>query len=502
MLLLAVLLACSGDDSPEPTDSDTTPVVESGDTAIVTVDSATETGTTSPTADTGTPLLTGCAVDRWDPADFAAVYDVGPGQPLSHPNDVPWESIGPSTLVRIWADTTPYQAKWVLDVPGTETDPVVVLGVCDPVTGALPVIEGTGATTRTALDFWSESRGIIKIGGASSPGGSTDASWIYVEDLALRSARGSFTDDGGSPATYADNAAAIFVEQGANVTLRGNELSDCGNGLFVAAASRDVSVIGNDIRDNGNVGSIYEHNSYTEALGILFEHNLYGPLCAGCDGNNLKDRSAGTVIRYNRIEGGNRQLDLVDSGHVELYDDPSYRDTFVYGNVLIEPDGAGNSQIVHYGGDSGDTTRYRAGTLWFAHNTVLSERPGNTTLVRLSAADHTLHLENSIVASDGPLAVLESTGTAVVEDTWLPKGWRDSHSGSFTGSVGASSVIVGVDPGFVDRPSRDVHLAAGSPAVDAAGPLDAAVTVDQEFANRQPVVRADDGLPDLGAHER
>jgi len=59
MLLLAVLLACSGDDSPEPTDSDTTPVVESGDTAIVTVDSATETGTTSPTADTGTTLPTG-----------------------------------------------------------------------------------------------------------------------------------------------------------------------------------------------------------------------------------------------------------------------------------------------------------------------------------------------------------------------------------------------------------------------------------------------------------
>lgn len=59
MLLIAVLLACSGGDDPEPTDSDITEPVDSGDTAIVPVDSATETGTTSPTGDTGTTLPTG-----------------------------------------------------------------------------------------------------------------------------------------------------------------------------------------------------------------------------------------------------------------------------------------------------------------------------------------------------------------------------------------------------------------------------------------------------------
>lgn len=51
--------------------------------------------------------------------------------------------------------------------------------------------------------------------------------------------------------------------------------------------------------------SIYKHNSYTESQGIVFEFNHYGPLRAGCPGNNLKDRSTGTVIRYNWIEGGN-----------------------------------------------------------------------------------------------------------------------------------------------------------------------------------------------------
>jgi len=44
--------------------------------------------------------------------------------------------------------------------------------------------------------------------------------------------------------------------------------------------------------------------------------------------------------------------------------DPRYRTTFVYGNVLVEHDDQSNSQILHYGGDSGDTTIYRKGTLY------------------------------------------------------------------------------------------------------------------------------------------
>ena len=40
--------------------------------------------------------------------------------------------------------------------------------------------------------------------------------------------------------------------------------------------------------------------------------------------------------------------------------------------MLIEPDGAGNRQIVHYGGDNGTTAMYRKGTLFFYNNTVVS----------------------------------------------------------------------------------------------------------------------------------
>ena len=66
-------------------------------------------------------------------------------------------------------------------------------------------------------------------------------------------------------------------------------------------------------RSSAGPGNLFHHNSYTAAIGITFEYNRYGPLLAGAGGNNLKDRSAGMVARYNWIEGGNRQLDLVDA---------------------------------------------------------------------------------------------------------------------------------------------------------------------------------------------
>src|SRR5690606_3569418 len=114
------------------------------------------------------------------------------------------------------------------------------------------------------------------------------------------------------------------------------------------------------------------HNSYTEATGMLFELNSFGPLRAGSGGSAFKDRSAGLVFRYNRVEGGARSLDLVEAEEswpmVESL--PEYRKTFVYGNLIINPP-SGPSYMIHYGGDNGMTHTYRKGTLYFHHNTVL-----------------------------------------------------------------------------------------------------------------------------------
>lgn len=449
------------------------------------------------------------AATAWDPDAFTVVLDVGPGQPLADPGAVPWESLSPSTLVRIHWRAAPYRSKWVINTVATAAAPLVVLGVPDPATGARPVISGDGAVTRLALDYWNEGRSVVKIGGSNLPTDDVVPAWVHLQGLEIRSGRPgyTFTDDAGNPGAYATNAAAVHAEIGAHVTIEDCVLTDCGNGLFAGAQVSDLVVRGNHILGNGIEGSIYEHNSYTECLGILFEANRYGPLRPGCGGNNLKDRSAGTVIRYNWIEDGNRQLDLVETDYPALRDDPRYRATFVYGNLLIEDETTGNSQIVHYGGDGGDESFYRKGTLYFYHNTVYSTRPGNTTLLRLSTGDEAADVRNTVVhatAGGAHLAILADAGTVSLRRCWLTAGWRHSHESDPGGTVTAAELVTGDEPGFVDGPAFAFRPADGSPLVGAGGDLAPAAAdhrVDRQYREHLGTAsRTDGGDPAIGAY--
>ncbi len=97
-------------------------------------------------------------------AAVAVTYEVGPGKPYANIGDVPWESLQPGDTVLIYYRSTPYKEKWVICRQGTAAAPITVRGVLGP-NGELPVIDGNGATTRLALDYWSEARGVIKSGG-------------------------------------------------------------------------------------------------------------------------------------------------------------------------------------------------------------------------------------------------------------------------------------------------------------------------------------------------
>jgi len=304
------------------------------------------------------------------------------------------------------------------------------------------------------------------------------------------------------------------VEKGNHITVRNCILEDSGNGLFVASATTDMVIEGNYIFGNGNVGSAYEHNTYTEAQGILYQFNRFGPLCNGCSGNNLKDRSSGTVIRYNWIESGNRQMDLVDAeGSAVIVADPAYLKTHVYGNVLIEPDGAGNSQILHFGGDSTNAdgtpkaASYR-GTLYFWNNTLVSTRAGNTTLLRLSTNAQTAEVWNNILyvtATGNRLALSDSSGTVRYGGNLYKSGISPSHSG-VTGSVtNAGGNVISSNPGFVAEALQDFHLLESSPARNKAVSLPFTATafpLMYEYLKQQSqVARPADASLDIGAFE-
>jgi hypothetical protein len=443
----------------------------------------------------------------------ATIHDVGPGHPLAAIGDVPWATLAPGDEVRIHWRPAPYREKWVIGRAGTAAAPIVVRGIPGP-GGERPVISGDGATTPDPLDFTNDQRGLIKIGTSNVPPNVLPA-YITVEGLDLRSAHASysFTDDQGATRTYANNAAAIYVERAQHLVIRDCVLSDSGNGLFIGAFdgdTRDVWIEGNWIHGNGNVGSGFEHNAYTAAISIVYQANRFGPLRAGAGGNNLKDRSAGLVVRINWIEGGNRQLDLVDAEDSDvLVNHPSYGRTFVYGNVLIEPDGAGNSQIVHYGGDSGATEIYRKGVLHFFHNTVVSLRSGNTTLLRLSTDDESADVRNNLLyvtASGSRLAMLDADGVLALSHNWTKPGWVDSH-GTLSGVIDDDGTgVEGASPGFVDEGVQDFRPLETSQAVDAGGDLHPEVLPDhdpvaQYLEHQMQEPRPDDGAPDLGAYE-
>lgn len=409
---------------------------------------------------------TTCDDPGYDPLDFEVVYEVGPGREFETPSDVPWENISPGTLVLIHYRAEPYRDKWVLNYAGTQDAPVVVLGV--PEDGALPIISGDAATTRAEINFTGEERSVIKIGTSNIPDNERP-SYITVACLDIQNAKPGYTfqNDVGDSSEFADNAATITIEVGDHITIENCELHDAGNGLFSAHDTSDIVVRGNYIHDNGIAGSIYEHNSYTESARITFEFNHYGSLCEGCEGNNLKDRSAGTVIRYNWIENGNRQLDLVETDSDEIANLPEYRETWVYGNVLVEGEDEGNGQILHYGGDGEGI--YRAGTLYFFHNTLVSNRAGNTTLARLSTNDESMDVRNNVLWAAN-LAIVDATGSAVLTGNLIPSNWGDTH-GSLAGVVTDGGNVEADDFGFADVAGRNYRLSPASTGLGQAADL-------------------------------
>lgn len=444
----------------------------------------------------------------------AATYVVNPGTSLPTIAFVPWASLQPGDTVLIHWKATPYKEKWVICRQGTAELPITIRGVPNA-SGELPVIDGNGALTPVDLNYPSGQRGVIKIGSANIPA-DTMPKYIVIENLEIRSAHPDYqyTDHHGQTQTYSSAASSIYVEKGENITIRNCKMHDSANGFFVASSddtvSRNILVEGNYIFGNGISGSAFQHNNYTAAIGITFQYNRFGPLRAGSIGNALKDRSAGSVIRYNWIESGNRQLDLVDGeDSVQIRNDPAYRKTFVYGNLLIEPDGAGNSQITHYGGDSGTVANYRKGTLYFYNNTVVSTRAGNTTLFRLSSNEENCDARNNIfynTAAGTSLAMIDDTGVLSISHNWIKPGWRVSH-GTATGTVNNNGTQVqGASPGFVSEAGQQFKLLSTSQAVNAGTALhpDAAglhSLFSQYLKHQGSEPRPVNGALDIGAYE-
>lgn len=427
-------------------------------------------------------------------AATAATYNVGPNQALSDLNEVPWLTLGPGDQVNIHWRSTPYRTKVGLQTRGTAAAPIVIRGV-NNASGQKPLWSGENATTPASLrgfflERWDESLATILIKRGPSQEYGDKPAHIIIDNIKFVDARHplTFTNQEGGQSTYNHAAAAIWAPLVENLTIRNCDITKNGNGIFVlskneeALVSRNVVIEDNRIYENGYDGRWLEHNIYTQVAGIVFQRNFLGRLTDGALGSSLKDRSSGTVIRYNWVESSARAMDLVDpeDSYNILVNEPNFNDTYVYGNVIENDTSMGRpyaANMIHYGGDTGNYDNYRKGTLHFFNNTVVTRSIQSDlwwySLFDLGSAGETVEMRNNVIITEGTsqFYVMRDKGTVkVLEGNAMPANWREIKGTE--GQLQVSGDVLSADSTqFRGFSQRDYHPVASGVLVNASAPL-------------------------------
>lgn len=429
----------------------------------------------------------------------AASYDIGPGYGLTNLRDVSWKTLQPGDIVNIHFKPGGYHEKIQVSASGTAAQHIVIRGIPDPTTGALPIIDGQSAIEdpatewRTGAESLSDN-GIIIVTprNLGYVYGGTHVSFVDLETLDVRNA--TYTADGS--VTYTDRlgvvrgysafAAAIYVEWAHDFTVRGCEMSNCGIGFFAnsknlaAQSSERLLIEKNYFHDNGNpaitdaTGKVLsngfgEHHIYTESAGCVIQFNRFGKMRPNAHGLPIKDRSSGQIIRYNEfdVDGSANVFALNDPqggiGYIEAK--PDYLDSFVYGNVFILESYTGGLSAFRWGAWNGTGTMpdgrnsYQAlhrRTLYFYNNTIINHH-GGTDLFMMPDNIYTgsfptyenIDCRNNVFYSDTAIqgniysalrfsvgGTTNSGGDITLGTNWISPGWRkDAPAHAWTGAL-------------------------------------------------------------------
>jgi hypothetical protein len=423
-------------------------------------------------------------------------YNIGPGQTYTSIGALDWSKLGPGDTVNIYYKPGGYHEIFQVAVRGTPASWITINGVPDPATGALPIIDGTNAVL--APQFQNHyaplsGAGAVVFGTKPNYTAGYKPGYVTLQNLEIKNAysANTFTDFDGSVKHYGGVGAGVYLERADHITLKRDVIHDNGEGVFGAGQSSfdrlmtNITLDSNYIYGNGNLNSYSEHNTYLEGIDTVYQFNHYGPVRDGSWGAGLKDRSVGTIIRYNYIEGGGHQLQLPEAQNqgdlaVTL---PRYHTMMVYGNTLIAPPWDAASPIF-YGGDQGLTPFNRKGTLYLFNNTIVvrstQSQAFKINLVELSSTGESLDARNNIFAAvpetagatPSAIGLLGAENYAYYGRNWINSGYFYTTSGSFTfygNAAGTSNFITGssAGPGFVSPANGDYHLTSGSVAINA-----------------------------------
>jgi parallel beta-helix repeat protein len=461
---------------------------------------------------------------------LAATYNVGPGQQYTNLSSVRWSSLAAGDTVYIHYGV--YREKFNLTTQGTAENPIRIIGVPDA-NGNRPVIDGQNAVTAPHSDFrWAGSQVIQWLGVVFiTPGIGENAplpKHIEIKNLEIRNGyvNSTFTGEDGSTSAYNGFAAGIYIRSAQNILIENCVIHSNGQGIYGWTGSGDswwdgtlknVTLRKNHFYNNGHTNSYTEHQTYLEGENTIYEFNRYGAQRSGALGSSLKDRGAGTVIRYNYFETTTNGwwIDLVEpeNGWMALgFSNPKYSQAFIYGNLFVN-NGTGRFNYFHWNedhqaqgnnGTAGQNGRaaMAGGRLFFYHNTVLTVANRhdisywnsftyfNTTWGGYECANQgtrpgAIDIRNNIFA-----VIPRTAGSAIptqqlaycsdqnfnLGKNLISDGWIANTSGTVTGASNMVAVSDYTDFAFANASTGDLRLLEGSIAAGAGAALAPEVT--------------------------
>jgi hypothetical protein len=483
-------------------------------------------------------------------------YDVGAGFTYIKLAQVPWQSLLPCDVVQIHWQTNPYREMVLLTNRGAANKFIRITGIPGP-GGALPVIDGAGATSAPGQPFINpilEGLGLFVISPPAKYTYGYKPGYIEISNLELRNARmtNSYVNGAGQTVAWQKFGSGVYIERAENVTIRNCHIHDNGLGIMQnskfdeAAQSRYLLVQSNYVHDNGNPWSASEHNAYTEGVGTVYEYNWFGPLLPQSYGDNIKERSAGVTFRYNRIESGVHLIALRDpqsNANWERVQRDAWgallvNSAYVYGNLMIMRENPvystnwGNT-LIGFGDGNVSYGNVRQGTLYFYNNTVVSQADYDFWHAKAAPLFEVINVANNPVvqarnnvfyatsktagAQIEPLGLFYHYGNADFSNNWITAGYVNVVAPASTGGIldpldpwngsGLSNTLNNAanNPGFTSFALGNYLPAPGSPLIGAGAALDPQIAVTGNLPTREYVhpqsSKPRNALTSLGAFE-
>ncbi len=290
-----------------------------------------------------------CSVD---PLQTGKTYDVGAGHPYAMLADA-FVAIGTNVLsagttIRLFnTDTTGtnptrYHEYLRIDGQGTQAAPIRIVG-CPDSAGNLPILDGANATAYSPSDnsVSAQIAGLYQIGFHHTQVFGVyptilAPSYVIIEGLAFRNAypttgstSNSYYAPGSATATaWPTGSSCIRPYEGNHVTVRGNDMQDCGWGILADFNGNNAwgGFFGDfDLEGNyfTNIGApnASEHMAYVQGYRQVIQGNVFDQLKSISSGADLKMRGVAEVVRYNYFgsSSNTRTIDFVEEQDSNMY---------------------------------------------------------------------------------------------------------------------------------------------------------------------------------------